>query len=72
MKRRGTTDPKVKTYQFQSPDILVVPQIPSEVLAIHEFENEGKRVFSGGINPDERYEILVHVAETAAYQHFPV
>jgi hypothetical protein len=51
------TDLTVETYQFQPPGILVIPQVSSEVLVIHEFENEGKRVLPGGINPDKLHEI---------------
>jgi hypothetical protein len=39
----------------------------------HEFENEAKRTFGGGMHPDEpRHHILVPIAEVAIGQHFPV
>jgi hypothetical protein len=72
MKQKGTVDPKVETCQLQSPDILVVSRVLSEVLAIHGFENEGKWVLLRGINPDGRYEILVIVTGETEYQYFPV
>ena len=39
---------------------------------IHEFKNEGKRVFLSGINSNERHKTLVVVAEVAACQRFIV
>ena len=62
----------MESYQLQPGDILVVLQIISEVLAIHKFENEGKRVFPSGINPNERYETLGVVIEATACQGFLV
>ena len=35
---------KIKIYQIKPPDVLVMPQIPSEVHMIHKSEDEGKRV----------------------------
>jgi len=34
----------VGAHEFTPPDILVVPQIPSEIEVIHELENEGQWV----------------------------
>ena len=62
----------METYQFRPPDILVVPQIFSEVLVIHELEDEGEWVFLGGINPQEWDETLAAIAETTARQRFIV
>ena len=43
----------METYQPQPLDVLVVPQILSEVVVIHEFKNESKWVIPGGIDPNE-------------------
>jgi len=72
MRQRVTTGLTAETYQFQPSDILGIPQIPSEVPAAHEVENEGEWVFPGGINPNERHETLVIVAEATVCQHFVV
>ena len=63
-------DLKVETYQSQPPGVLVIPQIPSEVLVTHEFENQGKWVFLGRINPDKRHENVVIIVEVTACQRF--
>ena len=60
----------MEAYQIQPPDILVILQVCSEVQLIHEFENEGKRVLPGGINPGERHENIVTVSEATARQRF--
>ena len=66
------SDLVMESYQLQPGNILVVLQIISEVLAIHKFENEGKRMFRSGINPNERYETPGILVETTARQDFLV
>ena len=60
----------MELYQIQPPDVLVILQIPAEVLVIYEPEDEGERVLPGGINPDEWHENLVIVTEATACQRF--
>ena len=62
----------VESYQFKPGDILVAAQITSEIRMIHKLEDKSKRMFSSGINRNERYEILVIVVKTTAHQRFPV
>lgn len=57
-------DTITEAYQIYPPGAPVVPQIYSEVRMGHK--NEGKRVFLGGINANERYKTLVIVVEGAA------
>jgi hypothetical protein len=61
-------DRTLETYKPASVGILVVPQILSEVLLIHELENEPKWVFGGRVHSDERDNVLV--PETATRQCF--
>jgi len=58
----------MEAYQIQPPDILVIPQVRSEVQSVHEFEKEGERVLPGGINPGEWHENIVTVGEATACQ----
>lgn len=54
----------METYEFASPDILVVPQVLSEVTMFHVLEDETHWVLGGGVHSDERDNVLVH--ETTA------
>jgi len=47
----NTEPTHVPYYELRSPDIPVVPQIPSEALMIRKFENEGRWAFPSGITP---------------------
>ena len=44
----------------------------SEITTAHELENEAKRVFKSGVNPNERHEALVTVVKEVARQRFPI
>lgn len=66
------TDTMMETHQLQSSNVLIIPQVPSEVQMVHKFENEAKRVFPSRIDPNERHEILVVVVEATVYQCFLV
>ena len=58
----------METYQFRPLDNLVVPEIFSEVLMIHEPKSEGERVFLGGINSHKWDETLAAATEATAHQ----
>jgi len=61
---------KVRAHNPTPPDILVVPQVLSEVQIIHEFEDEGQRMLGGGVHSDKLRN--VPVLETTACQCFLV
>ena len=56
----------MEAYQVTSPNIVVVPQIFSEVGVIHELENESQRILWGGVHSDEWHS--VQALETTARQ----
>ena len=60
------------SYQLQSGDFRVVPQIISEIQIFHRFKHESKGVVRGGINRDERHELFATVVETTTHQRFPI
>ena len=72
MRRCKDVNLTMDTYQFWPLGTLVVPQMFSEVLVIHELEDEGEWVFLGGINPHEWDETPAAVAEATTNQHFLV
>jgi hypothetical protein len=61
-------DRSLEAYKPAPVGILFVPQILSEVLLIHELENESKRMFGGRVHSDKRDNVLV--PETATRQCF--
>ena len=60
----------VGTHKFTPPNILVVPQVLSEVQIIHEFEDEGQGMLGCGVHSDKWHD--VPVLEATACQRFLV
>ena len=57
-------------YQFQSLHTRLIPQVLSEVEAIHILVDETERVCFSRVHPYERYYIHIFVVKEATYESF--